>query len=645
MAKSDWIRGSTTFTITFSGAGSYLYYKKYSAEITNKRGATWRNDAVIDDDSGTFEHKRARCFSNRLPYFSFDYDEENVIESAQFEGGSSGPYIDPTGCWVSRTLMNLDIGDKLDMYIRPGQGTATSGTRAFWITSSEPTNKPSNANKVYVEVEFSYDPIWDYSKSSAYLDKTTSTAGSSSDQIAVKIIPGKYDSHITHKLTYYVLDPTKTDGSHLKVNGASTDKTYTILYPTKTHNFTVPMNWCYAVPNSISGTGYVTVETIYTYDSGNVSSLGKSAPMIFVFNVPDTIKPSVTSLNLVPMPTYVPNSNMEMVNNKSRQWVNANLYVQNYCGLKLEAAASGSYGSRITHYAFSEDAYRSWSNVFYANNYETNCSVRQNAIKTSGHLTYSVYVRDSRNRVSELKYKDIYVAPYNLPSFESIRTNRVNDEEDIAENGKYINVEAIASHTYVANGDDDEAAVDQNPILITFRYRKKSDGDESVQPWIRENIQIVSGQSFTLIDEHSHDDEVDPAYQYEIQFVVNDAMTAGLTSDAQSYYNNVALPAYQQSGGTAPPLPKDYGVYSPIVLLGFNQCTVFFKRDGLGIGIGQKTQTSRHTRALEIAPDWLIMHGQDDQNIYFVPDVVFTSAADRHTPKRKIGRIWLKEIG
>lgn len=256
-----------------------------------------------------------------------------------------------------------------------------------------------------------------------------------------------------------------------------------------------------------------------------------------------------------------------------------NKYVQGYSGVNLTAnGGAGAYGSTIRSYTFSGAGI---STSVSTSNSSATASIA--TLNTYGTLTFSVYVTDSRGRQSTAKTVSITVYECSTPSFASASAYRTNSSGTISDNGTYISASAKRSVSSIGGS---------NTSTMSCAYRKTT-----ATEW-------TTGQS-NMTDETSYifgGGNITTADSWQVQFTITDAL-----------------------GQTA----------TKTVSLGTLGYTMFFKRGGLGVGIGMETTKVDSVGALEINPEWTVYHGDN-----IIPTVVMSSTQ----PTAQVGLIWLKPV-
>ena len=196
------------------------------------------------------------------------------------------------------------------------------------------------------------------------LNTSTVTLGST----ALTVTINKSSSSFTHKVYYKFgnINVLKYDGS-----GTST-------------SFTPSISDCSQIPNAVSGTGQIVVET---YNGS--TKLGQNSANI-TLKVPDSVKPSFDSLVAELVANGI-NTSYGYVQNKSQ------------CKLSIHGSV-GSYGSSITNYYISGGGFTGNS-----------ATATTGVLTQSGSITFSAYVTDSRGRRSDTKTVTISVKEYANP--------------------------------------------------------------------------------------------------------------------------------------------------------------------------------------------------------------------------------------
>ena len=287
------------------------------------------------------------------------------------------------------------------------------------------------------------------------LNTSTVTLGST----ALTVTINKSSSSFTHKVYYKFgnINVLKYDGS-----GTST-------------SFTPSISDCSQIPNAVSGTGQIVVET---YNGS--TKLGQNSANI-TLKVPDSVKPSFDSLVA------------ELVANG----INTSYgYVQNKSQCKLSIRGSvGSYGSSITNYYISGGGFTGNS-----------ATATTGVLTQSGSITFSAYVTDSRGRRSDTKTVTISVKEYANPKILEFTAQRCLANGQLDEDGTYAKVYTNYSYSKLSGS---------NSITTSVMYRKTGDST-----FVKCAEKPVQGGAIVI-----GDGNLDTTFAYEVRFELKDNFT------------------------------------------------------------------------------------------------------------------------
>ena len=202
-------------------------------------------------------------------------------------------------------------------------------------------------------------------------------------------------------------------------------------------SWTPPLNLATAIPNKTSDWGNITVDTY----SGS-SKIGTSTCRL-TLNVPDSVKPTLSSITLTDSNATVQN----LLNT-------ANTFVQVMSNIQVGFnGASGAYGSTISIYR---------AEIVGKNLSTTSNGGTLGLMNFSGAATVRATVTDSRGRTSDPVEMAINVLPYFTPqlSFTAQRGGSTGTTVTVIRNAR------IAPLT-VAN-------VQKNTMKLTFKYKEHS---------------------------------------------------------------------------------------------------------------------------------------------------------------------------
>ena len=249
---------------------------------------------------------------------------------------------------------------------------------------------------------------------------------------AVTVAISRKSSNFTHKVEYSFAGSGYITAS----SSATTSAT-----------FTPSLSLASNIPNSTSGTLTVRVTT---YNGS--TKVGSSVTSTKTLSLPASVVPTISSVSASRINNSVPSS-----------W---GVYVKGVSGVTLAfGSVSGAYGSTIRSYSISGTGVSSSST-----------STSYNPIGSSGTLTYTFKVTDSRGRTAT-KTISISVVDYSVPSI-SVTASRCDSSGTVTGNGTYLRVTANYSISSVSG--------------------KNSVSSRSVRCNNVSNTTFTSGTAFTL---------------------------------------------------------------------------------------------------------------------------------------------------
>lgn len=279
------------------------------------------------------------------------------------------------------------------------------------------------------------------------------------------------------------------------------------------------------IPNAVSGTCTITCNTY------NGSTKIGSKTCTLTLTVPTSVKPTMTSVTATRVDGDVPAAWAIYVQNKSKATVKIN-------------GAAGAYGSTISSYSISGGGYSSTASSFTTG-----------FLTSSGTITFTAKVTDSRGRVSDAKTVSISVIAYSAPSFTSYLSQRATSAGVVNDDGTYIR--GLISYSYASCSG-------KNTVTCATYYKKSS-----ASSWTNANKSFSSGTAFTF-----GGGAISTESSYDAKYTITDAFTTVTILDMVS---------------------------TATVLMDF-------KAGGKGIAIGK---VSEKDKTLEIADSWeLEVHGK-----------------------------------
>lgn len=327
---------------------------------------------------------------------------------------------------------------------------------------------------------------------------------------ATKIAISRASSSFTHTLTYKFGSSTGTIVSKTTSTSVS---------------WTPAMSLANQIPKAVSGSCTITCDTY----SGSTKVGSKTCTL--TLTVPATVKPTITSLGVTRVDGTVPTDWGIYVQSKSKATLTIN-------------GAAGSYGSTISSYSISGGGFSS-----------TESSFTTGFLTTSGTITFTAKVTDSRGRVSDAKTVSISVVAYAAPSFTDYLSQRAISDGTANDDGTYIR--SIISYSY-------STCENKNTVTRATYYKKSS-----ASTWTNANKSFSSGTAFVF-----GGGAISTESSYDVKYTITDAFTT------VTIYDTVSTAA---------------------VLMDF-------KAGGKGIAIGKVAEKDN---VVEIANNWeLEIHGK-----------------------------------
>lgn len=330
-----------------------------------------------------------------------------------------------------------------------------------------------------------------------------------------------------------VSTPNATMGSAtaIAISRASSSFTHTLTYTfgtaagtiaTKTTStsvsWTPPLTLANQIPKAVTGTCTITCTTY----NGNTSIGSKTCTL--TLSVPASVKPTITSLTAARVDGAVPSAWGIYVQTKSKATLTIN-------------GAAGSYGSTISSYSITGGGYTSTASSFTTG-----------FLNTSGTITFTATVTDSRGRVSAAATVSISVVAYSPPSFISYLSQRCLSNGTANDDGTYIRGQVSYSYASCSS---------KNTITRATYYKKASD-----TAWTNASAAFSSGTAFTF-----GGGKISTETSYDIKYTLTDAFT---TIAIQDIVSTAAV-------------------------------VMDFKKGGKGVAVGK---VSEKDNTFEVAEDW-----------------------------------------
>lgn len=235
--------------------------------------------------------------------------------------------------------------------------------------------------------------------------------------------------------------------------------------------FTVPLNWSAQIPNATSkGSGTLTLKT---YD-GN-TYIGSTTISNLTYTVPASVKPSMGTITTSIARTIdgVTYANIGEV------------YVQNHCGVRVQASASGQQSATITSLALKIGSFS--GNKYNKTVNSGSIDFTSGLLGTAGTITITVTATDSRARTNS-ESVTITVTAYSRPSG-SLNVWRVNSNGTADDMGVYGKYQISSTYSQIGNN--------------TLEVRLYARGDSVTNPNSTGDILPGNRKEFNITEEYT----------------------------------------------------------------------------------------------------------------------------------------------
>lgn len=239
------------------------------------------------------------------------------------------------------------------------------------------------------------------------------------------------------------------------------------------------------IPNALTGTCTITCSTY------NGDTLIGSKTCTLTLTVPSSVKPTLTSITATRVNGDVPS-----------EW---GIYVQTKSKVTLTInGAAGSYGSTISSYSITGGGFSSTSSSFTTG-----------FLNTSGTITFTATVTDSRGRVSSAATVSITVQAYSPPSFTNYSSQRCTSGGTVSDEGTYV--KGLVSFSY-------SSCSSKNTITGSIQYKKSS-----ATSWTSARVAFSSGTAVIF-----GGGAISTETSYDIKYTLTDAFTSVSIQDIVS---------------------------------------------------------------------------------------------------------------
>lgn len=379
----------------------------------------------------------------------------------------------------SRSTNYTTIAGTKKTYTSPSissTGTHLLGTVTQTVTHDSDGSKSISMSSVfYIQATLSgtyYDSI--SASATVTLDTIPRASSVSASNVnmgsATTITITRASSSFTHTLTYAFGSTTGT---------IATKTTSTSV------SWTPALTLANQIPNALTGTCTITCATY------NGSTKIGSKTCTLTLTVPSSVKPTLTSLTATRVDGDVPST-----------W---DIYVQTKSKVTLTInGAAGSYGSTISSYSITGGGFTSTASSFTTG-----------FLNTSGTITFTATVTDSRGRVSSSATVSITVQAYSPPSFTSYLSQRCTSAGTVNDEGTYV--KGLVSFSY-------STCNSKNTVTGSIQYKKSS-----ATSWTSAGVAFSSGTAVIF-----GGGAISTETSYDIKYTLTDAFTSVSIQDIVS---------------------------------------------------------------------------------------------------------------
>lgn len=379
----------------------------------------------------------------------------------------------------SRSTNYTTIAGTKQTYSSPAissTGTHLLGTVTQTVTHDSDGSKSISMSSVfYIQATLSgtyYDSI--SASATVTLDSIPRASSVSASNVtmgsATTITITRASSSFTHTLTYAFGSTTGT---------IATKTTSTSV------SWTPAVSLANQIPSALTGTCTITCTTY-----NGTTKIG-SKTCTLTLTVPSSVKPTITSLTAARVDGDVPSSWGIYVQTKSKATLTIN-------------GAAGSYGSTISSYSISGGGFTSTSSSFTTG-----------YLNTSGTITFTATVTDSRGRVSSAATVSITVQAYSPPSFTSYLSQRCTSAGTVNDEGTYVR--GLVSFSY-------STCSSKNTVTGSIQYKQSS-----ATSWTSAGVAFSSGTAVVF-----GGGAISTETSYDIKYTLTDAFTSVSIQDIVS---------------------------------------------------------------------------------------------------------------
>lgn len=222
-------------------------------------------------------------------------------------------------------------------------------------------------------------------------------------------------------------------------------------------SMTVSTDWADQIPNATSGTLTLTLTT-YS-DSTRTTAIG-SVSSTLTINIPSSWKPTIGTMTFA-------EADSTMI---AKNW---GVYVKTKSKVKVTLGSiATNTGASIASYKITSTAGHSSTAATYTTDY----------LQTSGTITFTATVTDSRGRTSTAKTGSISVYNYSAPTLTDVSVYRCDSSGNRSDTAEYGYIKATLNTTTIGN---------PNVNTRTLQYRIKSPNGWGSWTNLASNTQVI----------------------------------------------------------------------------------------------------------------------------------------------------------
>ena len=248
-------------------------------------------------------------------------------------------------------------------------------------------------------------------------------------------------------------------------------------------NITVPLNWSATIPNATSKSGGTL--TLRTYNGS--TNLGNTTITGLTYMVPDSVVPTIGTITTSIIRTIgsITYGNI------------GDIYVQNHCGVRTQASASGAQSSTIAGMTVSVGSY---GGSEYVKTVTTgSIDFTSGLLSSAGACVITVTATDSRGRTAT-QTATITVEAYSEPSG-SLQVWRVDGNGDADDMGTYGKYELTKQYSQIGTnsltwtlaigGDSESSPADTGDLLPSDKKTLNQQQEYTVALTLADGLETV----------------------------------------------------------------------------------------------------------------------------------------------------------